>query len=92
MRRLVSCQNAIQCDFWGESVAVRPFQRLKVTAAVILALLVIASGALAVSTDGGSAEGQVLSLGDVLAVGVAGSLIGPEPAAQTDQKLASNAR
>ena len=84
--------SAIRCDFWGESVAVRPFQRLRLTTTVLIAFLVIASGALAVSTDGRDAEGQVFSLGDVLAVGVAGSLIGPDPAAQTRQKLVSNAR
>ena len=59
---------------------------------VLIAFLVVASGALAVSTDGRDAGGQVFSVGDVLAVGVAGSLIGPEPAAQTPQKLVSNAR
>ena len=83
---------AIRCDFGGESVAVRPFQRLRITATMLVTFLVVASGALAVSTDGRDAEGQVFSLGDVLAVGVAGSLIGPEPAAQTPQKLVSNAR
>ena len=73
-------------------MAVRPFQRLRLMTTVLIALLVVASGALAVSTDGRDAEGQVFSLGDVLAVGVAGSLIRPEPAAQTPQKLVSNAR
>lgn len=73
-------------------MAVRPFQRLRLMTTVLIAFLVIASGALAVSTDGRDAEGQVFSLGDVLAVGVAGSLIGPEPAAQTRQQLVSNAR
>ena len=83
---------AIHCDFGGESVAARPFQRLRLMTTVLIAFLVVASGALAVSTDGQDAEGQSLALGDVLAVGVAGSLIGPEPAAQTFQKLASNVR
>lgn len=73
-------------------MAVKPFQRLRVAAAILLAFLLVASGALAVSIDGQDAEGQALALGDVLAVGVAGSLIGPQPSAQTDQKLASNAR
>ena len=73
-------------------MAVIPFQRLRFMTTVLIALLVVASGAMAVSTDGPDAEDQVIPLGDVLAVGVAGSLIGPEPAAQTPQKLVSNAR
>lgn len=56
---------------------------------VLIAFFVVASGALAVSTDGRDAESQVPSLRDVLAVGVAGSLIGPAPA---PQKFVSNAR
>lgn len=72
-------------------MASRLLKGLRVTAATLFAFLLIASGALAVSTDGQDAEGQALALGDVLAVGVAGSLIGPEPAPQS-YKLASNAR
>lgn len=81
--------SAIRCDIGGESVAVRPLQRLRLMTTMLIAFLVVASGALAVSTDGRDAESQVPSLGDVLAVGVAGSLIVPAPA---PQKFVSNAR
>ena len=75
---------------------VRFFQRLSVDGVLLIAFFATATatatGGLAVSTEEQVAEIQTVVLSDVLAVGLAGSLIAPITDRQISDNLPSNVR
>ena len=88
----------LKATFGGGSVLLRFFQRLSVDGVLVIAFFATATatatatGGLAVSTEEQVAEIQTVVLSDVLAVGLAGSLIAPITDRQISENLPSNVR